>query len=246
MSDEGVRTGAQADWLGMTEEQWARFQAWTRGFGDQDANGVDLSLLRESLRRTPTERLRKLHHFRASEARAPMADHDEEFQLLLTTLERRKVRFVLIGGVAMRAHGSRHVTDDLDLYYARDRQNLAAIADALTPLHPRLRGIPEGLPFRWDVHMLRSSANLTLATDAGDFDLLSDITGVDSFQGLWERSVEMELFGVPVRVASLEDLIRMKRAANRPKDQTHLFELEALRRLQRGETTNGEPDDPAP
>jgi len=45
---------------GMTDEQWERFQEYTRGHGEQDDNGVDLSLLRENLKLTPTERLKKL------------------------------------------------------------------------------------------------------------------------------------------------------------------------------------------
>ena len=49
----------QPDRLGMTEEQWAQWQTYTHGFGEQDENGVDLSLLRQNLRLTPTERLRK-------------------------------------------------------------------------------------------------------------------------------------------------------------------------------------------
>ena len=48
------------DHLGMTEEQWARWQAYTRGHGDQDENGIDLSLLRENLKLTPAQRLEKL------------------------------------------------------------------------------------------------------------------------------------------------------------------------------------------
>ncbi len=47
------------DRLGMTDEQWAQWQAYTRGYGEQDENGVDVSLLRQNLRLTPTERLRK-------------------------------------------------------------------------------------------------------------------------------------------------------------------------------------------
>ncbi len=47
------------DKLGMTDEQWEWFQKATRGYGDQDENGIDLSLLRENLRLTPTERLEK-------------------------------------------------------------------------------------------------------------------------------------------------------------------------------------------
>lgn len=48
------------DRLGMTEEQWARFQEITHGYGDQDENGIDLSLLRENLKLTPTQRLERL------------------------------------------------------------------------------------------------------------------------------------------------------------------------------------------
>lgn len=48
------------DRLGMTEEQWQRFQEYTHGYGEQDENGVDLSLIRENLKLTPIERLRKL------------------------------------------------------------------------------------------------------------------------------------------------------------------------------------------
>ncbi len=45
---------------GWTPEQWATFQKYTRGYGDQDENGIDLSLLRENLKLTPTQRLEKL------------------------------------------------------------------------------------------------------------------------------------------------------------------------------------------
>ena len=53
----------QEDHLGMTDEQWAQFQAYTRGYGEQDANGIDISLLRANLKLTPTERWR--HHQRS-------------------------------------------------------------------------------------------------------------------------------------------------------------------------------------
>lgn len=47
------------DHLGMTDEQWAWFQEYTHGYGEQDENGIDLSLIRENLKLTPTERLVK-------------------------------------------------------------------------------------------------------------------------------------------------------------------------------------------
>ncbi|MBC7808173.1 MAG: hypothetical protein H7145_18740 [Akkermansiaceae bacterium] len=46
--------------LGMTPEQWEAFQKYTQGFGEQDEYGVDLSLLRENLRLSPTERWNRL------------------------------------------------------------------------------------------------------------------------------------------------------------------------------------------
>lgn len=54
-----TETKEPEDRLGMTDDQWARWQAYTHGYGEQDANGIDLSCLRENLRLTPTERLRK-------------------------------------------------------------------------------------------------------------------------------------------------------------------------------------------
>ncbi len=45
------------DLLGMTEAQWETFKRLTRGYGDQDENGVDLSLIRENLKRTHEERV---------------------------------------------------------------------------------------------------------------------------------------------------------------------------------------------
>ena len=48
------------DRLGMTPEQWAQFQAFTQGFGEQSESGVDISLLRANLKLTPTERIEKM------------------------------------------------------------------------------------------------------------------------------------------------------------------------------------------
>jgi predicted nucleotidyltransferase len=219
------------DHLGMTDEQWAWFQAYTHGFGEQDENGVDVSLLRENLRLTPTQRLEKMLRNLAASQGDVMARPRRTLRSVVTALRRRQVRYVVIGGWAMRAHGSDYQTADLDLCYARTPDNLVALAAALAPLHPRLRGAPEELPFVLDARALRSGANFTLVTEAGAVDLLGDVAGAGPFEALWERATEMELFGVPVRVASLDDLIAMKRAAGRVKDQPHLVELERLRSL---------------
>jgi predicted nucleotidyltransferase len=152
-----------------------------------------------------------------------------DIEHLIATLSSANVRYVLIGGAAMRAHGSAHVTDDVDVAYARDADNLTALVTALSPLHPRLRGVPEELRFLWDERTLKMGQNFTLVTDAGSLDLLGEPAGVGPFEELWGRAVVMELFGESVRVASIEDLIAMKKAAGRTKDKNHILELEQIR-----------------
>jgi predicted nucleotidyltransferase len=231
MSEPSRQAVEPEDRLGMTDEQWERFQAYTHGFGEQDENGVDVSLLRENLRLTPEQRVLKLLPALGLYQRQFMAEPMPDFAALLGALHAHHVHFVLIGGLAMIAQGSDAITRDVDIYYARDPGNLEALARALAPLHPRLRGADQNLPFRWDARTLRSGLNFTLITDAGAIDLLGEAAGAEAFEPLWSRSSEMEFFGVPVRVASVEHLIDMKRAAGRPKDQVHLLELERLRAL---------------
>jgi len=162
-----------------------------------------------------------------------------DFPNILAALEAAQVRFVLIGGLAMVAHGSAHITVDIDICYARDRDNFSALVAALKPSNPHLRGAPEGLPFFFDTRTFANVLNLTLATDLGGVDLLGEVPGIASFDALWERSVVIELEGVAVHVASLDDPIAMKVAAGRPKDHLHLLELKALRLI----TQDGDPAD---
>jgi hypothetical protein len=96
---------------------------------------------------------------------------------------------------------------------------------------PKLRGAPADLPFILDERSFRFAKNFTLTIDLGDIDLLGDVPGVDSFESLLSRSVVMDLGGFEVRVASLDDLIAMKKAAGRIKDQIHIIELQALKKL---------------
>lgn len=142
------------------------------------------------------------------------------------------MRFVVIGGVAMSLQGADNLTFDMDVSFARDRENTDALAKMLTAQKARLRDFPPDLPFVLDSQMLRNSATLTLETEIGNFDLLAQPEGVDSFEGLWERAIVMEIEGKPVRVACIPDLIAMKQAADRPKDRGHIMQLETLLKVQ--------------
>lgn len=92
-----------------------------------------------------------------------------------------------------------------------------------------VRGAPPGLPFTFDVDTLRRGLNFTLTTSIGDIDLLGEVTGGGTYDDLLPASEEVPLLGLTCRCATLEALIRMKRAAGRPKDLEAIAELEALR-----------------
>jgi hypothetical protein len=147
---------------------------------------------------------------------------------LFAALHSGGVAFILIGGVAARAHGSARFTQDVDVSYARDEANLEHLVAALRPFNPYLRGAPPGLPFDWSVATLRAGLNFTLTTSAGDIDLFGEIVGGGGYEDLRPHSVAMEIFGHPVQVLDLPWLIRVKRAAGRPKDLEIIAELEAL------------------
>jgi hypothetical protein len=136
---------------------------------------------------------------------------------------------VVIGGIAGRLLGSPTVTRDLDVCYARDAENLRALATALAGLHPQLRGADASLPFRLDARSLRTGDSFTLGTDAGDLDLLGTPAGTDGYADLARSATSTDLGGLTVLVAAVDDLIRMKRAAGRPKDLIEVEVLGALR-----------------
>jgi hypothetical protein len=146
-------------------------------------------------------------------------------------LTQQQVEFVIVGGVAISAHGSSYLTYDLDVAYARTRDNFNRLADALASYHPRPRDIPADLPFVWDGQTLQQGTNFTLTTDLGNIDLLGEVTGLGGFDQVRAQSVVMTLFGIQCRVLSLDALIIAKRAAGRTKDLLVLPELEALREV---------------
>jgi hypothetical protein len=156
-----------------------------------------------------------------------------EFERALILLLDNQIEFVVIGGVAMYAHGSAQLTRDLDICYNRTRANVQRMTNVLEAVHPRLRGAPEGLPFRLDVETVLRGLNFTLSTDLGELDLLGEVSGVGGYDEAKSVSDEVELFGRNCLVLSLDALIRAKRAAGRPRDLAAIPELEALRELRR-------------
>jgi len=151
---------------------------------------------------------------------------------VVQVLNHHGVRYVLIEGLAATLHGSPLRTGDTDVCPDSRPDNLAKLAAALRDLAARIRteGVDGGIPFSCDAAFLSRVALLNLETDAGDLDVSFSPSGTGGYDDLVIQAARFDLDGVVVPVAALVDIIRSKRAANRPKDQASLPVLEALAR----------------
>lgn len=150
---------------------------------------------------------------------------------VLELLAASKVRFIVVGGLAMILQGLDTLTQDVDISFALDAENCEELVAFLNAYHPRPPAVPASVPFVLNVATLTCVRFLNLKTDLGEIDLLPHPAGIDSFQGLLARASWLDLGTFTVAVASLDDLIAMKEAAGRPKDQVHLMELRALKKI---------------
>ncbi|MGI8425052.1 MAG: hypothetical protein ACR2FO_00260 [Actinomycetota bacterium] len=147
---------------------------------------------------------------------------------LFEVLSRHRVKYVLIGGVAAASQGSPDITQDTDICYARDEENLKRLAEALVEIEAELRGAPSGLPFKLDAKRLRMGGSFTFTSTAGDVDCIGTPAGTSGYEDLARSADVVTYRNSEIQVASIPDLIRMKKAAGRSKDLRHLETLSAL------------------
>ena len=154
--------------------------------------------------------------------------------LALRTFNDHGVRYVVIGGYASTILGAPIVTNDVDICYERTADSMERLATALRDLraHRRVAGVDEDLPFILDGRTLAAGDSFTFLTDVGPVDVHGTPSGTGGFKDLDAGATAYDLGdGLVVRVVSLDDLIRMKEASARPKDQAHLHVLTALREM---------------
>ncbi len=156
---------------------------------------------------------------------------------ILRALAKRKVRYVLIGATAARLQGFPRLTADADITPSRDADNLARLAVALRDLGARVytESVPEGLAFSCDAATLSRAKLWNLVTDAGRVDIVFQPSGTKGFEDLDRSAITFEAFGVEVRAACLNDILRSKEASSRPQDQQDVIVLrEMLKRADEG------------
>ena len=152
---------------------------------------------------------------------------------LLAHLVSYGVDFVVVGGIAGTLHGSPRDTFDLDICPSMDEANLEVLGRALVDLDAGLRGLEEDVAFVPDAKTLHGMEILTLDTRFGPLDVLVRPDGCPPYDQLRRRAARMDVGPAAVAVASIDDLLEMKRAADRIKDRADVEELEAIQRLRR-------------
>jgi hypothetical protein len=164
-------------------------------------------------------------------------DRPLDFGELISVLARHGVDYLVIGGVATQVHGHRRTTMDLDLTPDPSPENLCRLGAALAELEARPRDeggghaeIPVGDPERLAI----AAVVPPLLTRHGQIHILKEPKGARGFDEMRERALVVDLDGNDVAVVSLDDLIRMKRAAGRPADLDDIAVLTEVERQNRG------------
>jgi len=160
---------------------------------------------------------------------------------LLGALSAAQVRYVLVGGMAVQLHGYFRMTFDVDLVLAMDDENLTRFIGVAKQM-----GLVPSIPVPID--SLRNAAQIEqwhrekgmLAFALREPQIGGGVVDVlvrpeVSFEQLLQNAVVGELFSQQVMIASIDDLLTMKRCANRDKDK---LDIAALEKIKRGEDPN--------
>lgn len=205
-------------------------------------SGVDLGLLQSRLQMPCSNRVHSnaniICFIHSIKERPPSRICDEQDQFisdpepLLRKLTCSGANFVVIGGVAMMIHGSAYWTYDVDICYEPIDANIGILAKifAGNSIRGDDRPVDET---RLETALARAN-KLTLRTPHGNLDFFRRLAGIGGYEDVCAQSEMVMLFGLPIRVLSLDGLIATKRVVGRIGDQMHVLELDELKKLVEG------------
>lgn len=160
--------------------------------------------------------------------------HEQATTTLLRLLIESRFDFVIIGGVAAYLHGSSHPTEDLDVAAPFTAENMRRLSAALRGQNWRHALAPNRPPIEATPEELAGYKDLYIMTDLGRLDVLGETPPLTGFEELQRKAKRIKFQGLECRVVEINDLIAMKSALNRTKDQLVVQQLRALQDRQRG------------
>jgi hypothetical protein len=152
-----------------------------------------------------------------------MMDLDRDFREFAASFVGHEVRFLVIGGYALAAHGLPRATGDLDTWVRLDRNNAAKIIASLIDFGFGSLGLSVD-------DFVEPGIVVQLGYPPHRIDIITSIDGVD-FDHAWKRRMTVDLGGLALPVIGREELIRNKVAAGRPQDLADVARLTATPEL---------------
>jgi hypothetical protein len=133
-----------------------------------------------------------------------------DFKEFIECCARRSVRFLIVGGYALAAHGLPRATKDLDVWVLIDRENAERLVQALEDFGMGSVGLTAE-------DFLEPEVVVQLGYPPIRIDLLTSISGVE-FEDCWPKRVVIDVGGVEAGFIAVDDLIVNKRSSGRPQD----------------------------
>jgi hypothetical protein len=144
---------------------------------------------------------------------------------ILEELNRARVDYVVIGGVAATLHGCPEQTYDLDIFYEASPENRARLLEALTAIGAQ-----------WEEPLsettLQRQSVFSLNTNHGDLDIFTEVPGIKSYASVAATANVFEIEGAAAKALDLESLVAAKQAAEDPNPRKRAA-LAYLKEIQR-------------
>jgi hypothetical protein len=146
---------------------------------------------------------------------------NEDYKDMLRTLCDEKAKFILVGAYAMAAHGYPRATMDIDIWVMPSIENVDAVLRALNRFGAPIKSLS-----RED--LLKEGTIFQIGVAPRRIDIITTLSGLQ-FEETYQKSIPLNIEGIEVRIPSIEDMIRNKKASGRTKDLADVEALEALK-----------------
>ena len=148
-------------------------------------------------------------------------------------LYKNKVRYIVVGGIAVNLYGVPRMTADLDLMVDLEKENVLKTVDILKSLGyvPKIPENPENLANQekreeWKKKNMKAFTFWNTKKPYKQIDIL--IENIMDFDEAYNRREKVKAEGFEIYLASIDDLIEIKRKSGRKQD---LCDIEALKKV---------------
>jgi len=142
----------------------------------------------------------------------------QDFRVFLKLLNSKRIEYLLIGGYAVGYYGYPRATADMDIWIAISKENARKVTEAMKDFGVNTPALSEGI-------FLEPGKIIRMGYPPIRIEVLTEISGVN-FKRCYARREEIKIDGIKIKMISLGDLLKNKKASGRHKD---LNDLENLR-----------------